>query len=325
MVMMPLLKVTDLQVEFRAGPGWLRAVDGVSLSLGTGEVVALVGESGSGKSVTAMSLARLLPSPPARYAGGSILLDGREVLELSESELRAIRGAVVGYIFQDPGASLNPVSSIGSQIREVLRCHRSAKANDAEVVHLLRQVGIPAPEARARDFPHQLSGGMQQRVTIALALAAQPRLLVADEPTTALDVTIQAQILGLLRDLNRELRMAILLITHNLGLVTDIADQVLVMYAGQIVESGPAKDVLRNPRHPYTRALIRSVPRLEIDAERLTAIPGSPPSLGSWPTGCRFHSRCPEARAECRTQAPDLTWSKGESGPRATRCPYSAE
>ena len=321
---MTLLEVENLEVEFRSGGGWVRAVDGVSFGISAGEVVGLVGESGSGKSVTALSLARLLPSPPARYAGGKIILGGQDVLELPESRLRSIRGGVVGYVFQDPGASLNPVSSVGAQILEVLRVHRRDKANAAEVVRLLQQVGISAPETRARDFPHQLSGGMQQRVTIALALAARPRLLVADEPTTALDVTIQAQILSLLRDINRDLGMAILLITHNLGLITDMADRILVMYAGQIVESGPAKEVLQHPRHPYTRALIRSVPQLGLDVARLTAIPGAPPSPGAWPGGCRFHPRCPEVREDCRVEVPALARVTNDPASRFSRCPYSS-
>ncbi|MBL9126453.1 MAG: ABC transporter ATP-binding protein, partial [Verrucomicrobiales bacterium] len=245
---MPLLEVDDLAIRFDGVP----VVTGVSLRLEPGRTLALVGESGCGKSVTALTLARLLPSPPAHYAG-SVRIDGRDVLGLEAKALRRLRGGTIGYVFQEPGASLNPVQSVGRQIREVLEIHRPDEATDDEVIRGLARVGIPSPAARMLDYPHQLSGGMQQRVMIAMALAARPRLLVADEPTTALDVTIQAQILELLRDLRRETSMAVLWITHNLGLVADFADDVAVMYAGEIVEGGPTSDVLARPRHPYTR------------------------------------------------------------------------
>jgi oligopeptide/dipeptide ABC transporter ATP-binding protein len=315
---MALLEIQNLQLEFGSGPGAARAVDGVSLSLEAGKTLCLVGESGSGKSVTALSIARLLPTPPARYVGGEILLDLHDVLKMSPRELRAIRGGVVSYVFQDPGASLNPVLRVGDQIKEALQYHRPDEASDAEVIRLLRLVGIPASESCIRNFPHEMSGGMQQRVMIAMALASHPKLLVADEPTTALDVTIQAQIIELLRDLRQQLGMAILLITHNLGLVGDLADDVAVMYAGQIVEHGPALEVLRRPLHPYTQALIQSVPEIGGDAERLVAIPGSVPLPGAFPTGCRFHPRCPKAQASCATESPELvTVLPG----RAVRCP----
>jgi oligopeptide/dipeptide ABC transporter ATP-binding protein len=315
---MPLLEINNLQLEFGQGPNALRAVDGVSLALEAGKTLCLVGESGSGKSVTALSIARLLASPPAHYVGGEILLAGRDVLKLSARDLRAIRGGVVSYVFQEPAASLNPVFRIGAQIRESLQLHRPALATEAEVVRLLRLVGIPAPADRVRNYPHEMSGGMQQRVMIAMALAAQPQLLVADEPTTALDVTIQAQIIELLRDLRRQLGMAILLITHNLGIVGDLADDVAVMYAGQIVEHGPAREVLKGPLHPYTRALIESVPAPGAGVQRLKAIPGSVPSLGAFPAGCRFHPRCPLAQAGCATQAPALAIA---GTGRQVRCP----
>jgi oligopeptide/dipeptide ABC transporter ATP-binding protein len=313
---MPLLEIQDLQVDF----GARRVVDGVSLSIDEGQTLCLVGESGCGKSVTALSIARLLPTPPARHAGGRILLQGRDVLAMSPTELRSIRGGVVSYIFQEPGASLNPVMRIGAQVLESLRLHVPARAHDAEVVRLLRLVGIPAPERRARDYPHQLSGGMQQRVMIAMALATEPKLLVADEPTTALDVTIQAQIIELLRDLQREMGMAILLITHNLGLVADIAQRVAVMYAGQIVEEAPALRLLSQPVHPYTRALIRSVPEIGGGLDRLPAIPGNVPAPGHWPAGCRFAPRCAMALATCSTAMPPLT--PGPPG-HLVRCPVS--
>jgi oligopeptide/dipeptide ABC transporter ATP-binding protein len=315
----PLLEIQDLQLDFRSGDTRLRAVDGVSLSLDAGEVLGLVGESGCGKSVTALSIARLVPSPPAQYAGGRILLEGQDVLQMSARQLREVRGGVVGYVFQEPGASLNPVLRVGEQIKEALRLHRPEAATDAEVIRLLKQVGIPAPEARLRDYPFQMSGGMQQRVMIAMALASRPKLLVADEPTTALDVTIQAQILELLRELKERLGMAILLITHNLGIVGEMADRVAVMYAGQIVELAPARELLRRPLHPYTRALMASVPRLHGEVQRLAAIPGNVPRPGHFPPGCRFAPRCAIARAECSAKNPELIEVEPQ---RWVRCPF---
>src|SRR5580658_4520492 len=278
--MSKLLEIKNLKMDFGKNAAALRAIDGVSLTIHPGETVCLVGESGCGKSVTALSIARLVPTPPARYVGGEILLNGQDVLKMSKADLRGIRGGMVSYIFQDPSASLNPVFRVGNQIKESLKLHRPAQANDAEVIRLLKLVGIPAPESRIKDYPHQMSGGMQQRVMIAMALASEPKLLVADEPTTALDVTIQAQILDLLSELKQRLGMAILLITHNLGIVGDMADRVAVMYAGQIVELSPARELLRRPLHPYTRALMNSVPKLRGDADRLSAIPGNVPRIG---------------------------------------------
>src|SRR6478609_4451888 len=296
---MALLEIKNLQLDFVSHDGSARAVDGVSLSLAAGETLCVVGESGCGKSVTAQSISRLVPTPPARYVAGEILLNGRDVLKMSQDELCAIRGGVVSYVFQDPSASLNPVFRVGAQIKESLKLHRPDKANDAEVIRLLKLVGIPAPESRAKNYPFEMSGGMQQRIMIAMALASEPKLLVADEPTTALDVTIQAQILDLLRDLKQRLGMAILLITHNLGIVGDIADRVAVMYAGQIVELAPARELLQRPLHPYTKALMASVPKLRGDTSRLTAIPGNVPRTGNFPAGCRFAPRCPIAKPEC--------------------------
>jgi oligopeptide/dipeptide ABC transporter ATP-binding protein len=316
---MPLLEIRNLQIDFGRAPNALRAVDGVWLTLEPGKTLGLVGESGSGKSVTALSIARLLASPPAFYAGGEILLEGRDVLKMRAAELRGIRGGLVSYVFQEPGASLDPVFRIGNQIKEALKLHRPEAATDAEVVRLLKLVGIPAPEARARRYPHEMSGGMQQRAMIAMALAPQPKLLVADEPTTALDVTIQAQIIELLSRLREQLGMAILLITHNLGIVGDLADQVAVMYAGQIVETAPARELLKRPLHPYTRALMNSVPSLEGEAGRLATIPGTVPRLGAFPPGCRFHPRCPIAKAECSEKIPELL--EVEPG-RFVRCPF---
>jgi oligopeptide/dipeptide ABC transporter ATP-binding protein len=319
---MALLEIRNLKLDFVSGPTPLRAVDDVSLRLDAGETLCLVGESGCGKSITALSIARLVPAPPARYAGGEILLNGSDVLRMSRTELCQIRGGVVSYVFQEPSASLNPVLRVGKQIKEMLKLHRPDKANEAEIIRLLKLVGIPAPESRLKDYPFQMSGGMQQRVMLAMALASEPELLVADEPTTALDVTIQAQILELLRDLKKRLGMAILLITHNLGIVGDMADRVAVMYAGQIVELAPAEELLRRPLHPYTKALINSVPKLGAGAERLSAIPGNVPRLGDFPPGCRFYPRCPSRQEQCATRPPELI----EAAPgRWVRCSYWQE
>jgi peptide/nickel transport system ATP-binding protein len=316
---MNLLEIKNLKMDFGKNADALRAVDDVSFTIGAGETVCLVGESGCGKTVTALSIGKLVPTPPANYVGGEILLNGSDVLKMSARELQKIRGGVVSYVFQEPGASLNPVFRIGNQIKESLKLHRPEKANDTEVIRLLKLVGIPAPESRIRNYPFEMSGGMQQRVMIAMALASEPKLLVADEPTTALDVTIQAQILDLLRDLKQRLGMAILLITHNLGIVGDMADRVAVMYAGQIVELAPAKELLRRPLHPYTKALMNSVPKLHGGANRLSAIPGNVPRIGNFPPGCRFAPRCPIARPECSEKIPELL--EVEPG-RFVRCPF---
>jgi oligopeptide/dipeptide ABC transporter ATP-binding protein len=302
----PLLEIKNLKLDFGQGEKAVRAVDDVSLQIDPGETLCLVGESGCGKSVTALSIARLVPSPPAQHVGGQILLNGEDVLRMKKAELRAIRGRVVSYIFQEPGASLNPVFRVGRQIKESLKLHRPEAASDEEVIRLLKLVRIPAPESRIKDYPHQLSGGMQQRVMIAMALASHPKLLVADEPTTALDVTIQAQIIELLREIKQQLGMAMLLITHNLGIVGDVADRVAVMYAGQIVELATATALLTRPLHPYTRALMNSVPKLGSDVRRLSAIGGTVPAPGQFPPGCRFYPRCPTARPECANTMPEL-------------------
>jgi len=316
---MPLLEIRNLQLDFVTDGHAARAVDGVSLHIDAGETLCIVGESGCGKSVTAQSIARLVPTPPARYVDGEILLNGRDTLKMSPAELQTIRGGVVSYVFQEPGASLNPVFRVGAQIKESLKLHQPAKANDVEVIRLLKLVGIPAPESRLKNYPFEMSGGMQQRVMIAMALASEPKLLVADEPTTALDVTIQAQILDLLRDLKQRLGMAILLITHNLGIVGDMADRVAVMYAGQVVELAPARELLRCPLHPYTRALMASVPKLQGNHDRLTAIPGNVPRIGNFPPGCRFAPRCPIAKPECVEKIPELLEVEPQ---RWVRCPF---
>jgi oligopeptide/dipeptide ABC transporter ATP-binding protein len=316
---MQLLEIKNLKVEFWSEGSWVRAVDDVSLTISAGETLCLVGESGCGKSVTALSIARLVPSPPARYGGGEVFLNGRDVLKMSNDELGKIRGGVVSYVFQEPGVCLNPVFRVGSQIKESLKLHRPEHATDKEVIRLLKLVGIPAPESRIKDYPFQMSGGMQQRVMIAMALATEPKLLVADEPTTALDVTIQAQILELLRELKQRLGMAILLITHNLGIVGDMADRVAVMYAGQIVELAPARELLYRSLHPYTQALLNSVPKFGSAARRLSVIPGSVPRIGDFPPGCRFYPRCPSARPECEKTMPELAQVEPR---RWVRCLY---
>lgn len=315
---MPLLEIRNLQIEFGTGHHAARAVDGVSFCLEPGKALCLVGESGSGKSATALSIAKLMSSPPANYVGGEILVEGKDVLKMSPRALRAIRGGLVSYVFQEPSASLNPVFQIGTQIKESLKCHRPASATDAEVIRLLNLVSIPVPESRLKSYPYEMSGGMQQRVVIAMALASQPKLLVADEPTTGLDVTIQCQIVRLLCDLRRQLGMAVLLITHNFGLVSDVADDVAVMYAGQIVEQGPVWEVLKRPLHPYTQALIAAIPSLDARVDRLAAIPGTIPLPGTVAAGCRFQPRCPKAQASCSTLAPELSTV---DGCRRVRCP----
>lgn len=316
---MPLLEIRNLTLDFESGESSARTLDGVSLTVNEGETVCLVGESGSGKTVTAMSVARLLPSPPARYKNGEILVQGRDVLRMTKKDLRAVRGGVVNYVFQEPGAALNPVFRVGQQIMEALRLHQPQHATPEEVVRLLKLVGIPAPEIRANSYPHQMSGGMQQRVMIAMAIASRPKLLIADEPTTALDVTIQAQILELLRELKKQLGMAILLITHNLGVVRELGDRVIVMYAGQIVEEAAVEQLLTRPLHPYSRALLKSVPQIGAGHDRLLAIPGAVPQPGAWPAGCRFHPRCPQRQADCDQAVPSLI---SATAVRMVRCPY---
>ena len=308
-----LVDVADLSVGFGAA----RAVDGVSLRIAEGETVALVGESGSGKSITALAMTRLVPSPPGIYAAGRILYRGRSVLDAREPELRALRGREIAYVFQEPAAALNPVFRIGYQIAEALRLHQPSLPVEAETRRLLELVGLSDAVRVARAYPHELSGGMQQRAMIAMALAGRPRLLIADEPTTALDVTVQAQIMDLLQRLQADLGMALLLITHNLGLVARIAHRVYVMYAGHMVEEGVCTEVLRTPRHPYTQALLRAVPTLAA-AGRLEGIPGAVPGAGAWPSGCRFHPRCPRARGRCAAEAP--VWERTEGG--GVRCHF---
>ena len=304
----PLLEVRELQTHFHTDDGVVRAVDGVSYDIGAGETLAVVGESGSGKSVTALSILRLIAIPPGRIAGGEIRFRGRNLLALPDAEMRAIRGREISMIFQEPMSSLNPVYTCGDQIAEVVELHErlDRRAARARAIEMLRLVGIPSPEQRVDEYPHQRSGGMRQRVMIAMALACRPAILIADEPTTALDVTIQAQILDLLQRLQRELGMAVLLITHDLGVVAEVADRVAVMYAGQVVEYCDVRTAFRGTLHPYTAGLLASLPRLGVSQERLRVIPGTVPNPVRFPSGCRFHPRCPIANARCRAELPPL-------------------
>ena len=304
----PLLAVDDLRVHLFTNRGVVRAVDGVGFALSAGELLGIVGESGCGKTMTALSLMRLIPSPPARIVSGRIMFDGEDVVALDEPRLRALRGNAMAMIYQDPMTTLNPVFSVGEQIAEAVRLHRDASraAAWARAVEMLELVGIPDPARCAQSYPHQLSGGMRQRAVIAMALACHPKLLIADEPTTALDVTIQAQILDLMRRLQQELGTAIILITHDLGVIADLVDTVVVMYAGKVVERAPVKQLFAAPRHPYTQGLLRSVPSLETREHRMRTIEGTVPSAYAMPSGCRFHPRCGIARDVCRTDEPPL-------------------
>jgi peptide/nickel transport system ATP-binding protein len=297
----PVLRVEGLRAEFRIGAEWYPAVDGVSFTLERNETLALVGESGCGKSVTALSIMGLVPQKQGRVSAGRILLDGIDLRTLDEAELESVRGDRIAMIFQEPMTCLNPVMSIGTQVAEALRVHRGLSRADAEAKALavLEEVKIPSARQRFRDYPHQFSGGMRQRVMIAMALACEPTLLLADEPTTALDVTIQAQVLGLLADLKARHGMAMLFITHNLGVVAQIADRVAVMYAGQIVEEAPVHDIFTKPAHPYTRALFSAIPRVDRAEQTLAAIPGRVPPLNDMPRGCRYAPRCPLRREGC--------------------------
>jgi len=306
---MALLEVKNLKTHFNTRDGIVRAVDGVSFSLEEGETLAIVGESGSGKSVTALSLMRLIPEPPGKIADGSIMLTGESVLDMDDTTVRAMRGDRIAMIFQDPMTSLNPVFRVGFQIGEALRIHKgmTRKEAHARAVEMIDLVGIPNPASRAKDYPHQFSGGMRQRAMIAMALACDPDILIADEPTTALDVTIQAQILELMIELQQRKGTAIIMITHDLGVVADMANDVMVMYAGKQVEYGTAKDVFYRPQHPYTWGLLDSLPRHDIDEKgTLLPIEGQPPSLIDVPSGCAFHPRCPYAKERCTTEVPEL-------------------
>jgi len=306
----PLVNIENLKIYFGSSENPVRAVDDVSVSITPGDFVAFAGESGCGKSMTAYALTRLLPRA-ARWEAGQIYIKGRDVSQMNHRALHALRGGTVAYIFQEPGSSLNPVMRVGHQIAEAVKRHQPATDNETEVLRLMQRVGLPEPKQKRKAFPHELSGGMQQRIMIAMALACRPDLLVADEPTTALDVTIQAQIIDLLCELNRELGMAVWLITHNLGLVHETAKRLYIMYAGKIVEEGLTADVLKHPAHPYTQKLVKAIPQLDKTSKRLQGIPGQLPVPDDWPTGCRFHPRCERADERCRQTEPSIN-SVGE-------------
>ncbi len=316
----PLLSVEDLRVYFHADGMVSRAVDGVSFKVRRGETVSLVGESGCGKTVSALSILGLVPCPPGRIEGGRILFEGRDLVRTTEEELRSIRGNRISMIFQEPLTSLNPVFTVGDQIAEVLITHLALSKKEAweRAVELLRDVGVPSPDERARDYPHQLSGGLRQRVMIAMALACTPDLLIADEPTTALDVTIQAQILNLMRSLQEERDMSMLYITHDLSLVASVATRLYVMYAGIIVEEGPIDEIFKAPAHPYTMGLLDSLPTRERRGKRLSSIPGTVPDPLDRPSGCPFHPRCGLAEPGCKIKIPEM---RDFGGGHLSRCP----
>lgn len=317
-----LLQVKNLSIEFVSSGHVTRAVEGVSFSLDRGQILGLVGESGSGKSATAMTIPRLLPSPPSRVASGEVLFDGKNLLNMPIHELREIRGKKIGVIFQDPMTSLSPLHRIGNQLEEVILLHRKVSTKTAREMALswLSKVGIPDPQVRAMAYPHELSGGMQQRVMIAMGMMLEPDLIIADEPTTALDVTVQAQILNLMRKLNRK-NAGLLLITHDMGVVYQMATHIAVMYAGQIVELADAPSFFKEPKHPYSRALLAALPSADTRGGRLNTIPGQVPVAGAFPSGCRFHDRCSVAKEACANDAPELRPIPND---RMVRCPFAS-
>lgn len=307
-----LLDIRGLRTQFFTDDGLARAVDGVSYSLEKGETVGVVGESGCGKSVTALSVLRLIPDPPGKIVAGEIMFEGTDLLQIPSADMRRIRGNDISMIFQEPMTSLNPVFTIGNQITEAVRLHQGLNKKEAlaKAVEALKLVGIPVPERRVHEYPHQLSGGMRQRAMIAMALSCNPKVLIADEPTTALDVTIEAQILDLMRTLQEELGTAIIMITHDLGVIAEMARKVVVMYAGKVVEQAPVQRIFASPNHPYTQGLLQSLPRVDKDVsgakQRLQEIPGIVPSLLNLPVGCKFASRCPSVMPQCKEQEPPL-------------------
>ncbi|MFO1055952.1 MAG: ABC transporter ATP-binding protein [Dongiaceae bacterium] len=315
----PLLSIEDLVVEFRQGRGTVVANDHIVLAVEAGETLGIVGESGSGKSVLCRAVLRLLPSPPARVRAAAVNFAGRDLMQLDEPAMRAVRGQDIAMIFQNPMSSLNPVWPVGDQVSEGLRRHQGmpARAARERAIELLRRVGIPSPEKRVDDYPHQWSGGMIQRAVIAMAMAGKPKLMLADEPTTALDVTIQDQILSLLLELQAESGMALVLVSHDMGVIAETCDRVAVMYAGRIVELAPTAALFNSPAHPYSHGLFRSIPRLDAPGDRLPSIPGQPPDLGRLPPGCPFAERCPVASAECRREPARL---RPLAAGRATAC-----
>ena len=315
-----VLEVKNLQTSFFTENGIVRAVDGISFSVEKGKTLGIVGESGCGKSVTSLSILQLIPNPPGKITQGEIFYKGKDLLKYSESEMRKVRGNEISMIFQEPMTSLNPVFTVGDQIMEVILLHQKLSKKQAleRSIEMLKLVGIPSPEKRVHDYPHQLSGGMRQRVMIAMALSCNPSLLIADEPTTALDVTIQAQILDLLRKLKDTLGMSLILITHDLGVVAETADEVLVMYAGKVVEKGPVRELFKNPQHPYTRGLLASLPRFDRNVaqdntKKLETIPGIVPNLLDLPKGCRFQSRCKYKFETCSKSEPELKQVSGHA------------
>jgi len=312
----PLLQVRDLHVEFRTRDGVAKAVNGVNYSVRAGETLAILGESGSGKSVSSQAVMGILDSPPGFVTGGEIIFKGRDLLKLGNEERRKIRGAQMAMVFQDALSSLNPVLTVGYQLGEMYRTHKGTSRKDAKLkaVELMEKVGIPGAKERVNQYPHQFSGGMRQRVMIAMALALEPDLIIADEPTTALDVTVQAQVMELLADLQREYNMGLILITHDLGVVADVADKIAVMYAGRIVETAPVHELYARPSHPYTKGLLQSIPRLDQKGQELYAIKGLPPNLLRIPAGCAFNPRCPMAQEICRTEVPPLFAVTEEDG-----------
>jgi len=301
-----ILQVENLQTELHTKMGVLRAVDGVSFSLRQGETLGIVGESGCGKSMTALSILRVVPKPAGHIVGGRVMFNGKDLRTLSEQQMRRIRGGNISMVLQDPQTSLNPVYTIGSQVKEAIALHRDVPRRSllSHAVDALRQVRVAAPEQRVKDLPHQMSGGMKQRVVGAIAISCDPQVLIADEPTTALDVTIQSQYLRLLRDIQEQTRLSIIFITHDFGIVANMCDTVAVMYAGRLVESGPVRAIFNTPKHPYTQALLNSVPTMHRPAKRLYSIPGQPPALWDLPAGCWFQPRCPVAEKRCETQYP---------------------
>ena len=314
-----ILEIKDLCVEFQTVEGKVQAVDHLSYTLHKGEKLGIVGESGSGKSVSSLAMLQLIPNPPGRVTGGEILYKGQDLVRLSEKEMQKLRGNEISMIFQEPMTSLNPIIQCGKQIAESLRLHRGMNKKEAmqEAVRMMKEVGIANPEIRVHEYPHQMSGGMRQRVMIAMALACRPQILIADEPTTALDVTIQAQILDLIRDLNRETGTAVLFITHDLGVVSELCDTVIVMYTGHIVEQAPVKDLFRNPKHPYTVGLLNAIPSITKDRKPLQTIEGMVPNPTERVEGCSFWPRCPHASERCRKQEPPVT---GLGEDRLVRC-----
>jgi oligopeptide transport system ATP-binding protein len=319
-----LLEVEDLHVEFHTSEGVAKAINGVDFSLDEGETLAILGESGSGKSVTAQAIMGILDMPPATIPGGRILYKGQDLLTMPEEERRLTRGPEISMIFQDALSSLNPVFPVGWQIAEMFRVHRKVNKSDAyaQAIRLMERVNIPAAKDRVKAYPHQFSGGMRQRIMIAMAIALDPKVLIADEPTTALDVTVQAQIMALLQELQEEFRMGLILITHDLGVVADVADRIAVMYAGRIVERAEVGDIYARPAHPYTKGLLESIPRLDQKGQKLSAIGGLPPNLTRIPPGCAFHPRCVMAQDICTTERPELL----DVGPqRQSACHFSQE